>query len=285
MNFLKKNVIAGILLAFFATNCLADLTINLVDNTASATPPTTSGGGSIQSVMAQAASNWESFFANDTSVNLERTITYQWGTLGGDAAAIVGLAAPSIPVHGSWQITFDNNGFTNPNLANTRFFLDSTPGDNTEWTTYSETSADLGGGVINTSRKFSGPTGDAVGNLDLLTIAMHEIGHTIGWIGVDDMLTVTSPRPYAGSVIQVDDHAHASSIHPDTLMNAILRVGNRILPSGVDILVSAEQSGFTNVTSVPEPNAFLLMASVLLVGGASRIFCKRVISSQPVGKK
>ena len=271
MNSLKISVVAALSVSFLCATCDADLTINLIDNTASTTSPSTSGSGTIQNVMAQAASIWESFFANDTTVNLERNITYQWGTLGGDTAAIASVASPVIPIHGSWAITFDNNGFSNPNLANTQFYLDPTPASSTEWTSFAETTADLGGGVINTSRKYSGPTGDAVGHLDLLTIALHEIGHTIGWVGVPDPLTITSPRPYPGTVIHVADHVHTSTDHPDTLLNAILRVGNRILPSGIDILVAAEQSGFSSVTSVPEPNAFLLSAFVTLVVGVGRI--------------
>jgi hypothetical protein len=140
------------------------------------------------------------------------------------------------------------------------FFADPTPRDSTEYKKYSSYLLDEV--PLSHGRIFSEATGDAEGRIDLLTIAMHEIGHLLGfdstYVGyvcaprdgeVGCFLTITEPRPFAGLGIPL----HPTSNHiyevffaqgTQPLMVIDPEPGERQLISGLDALAVAQLSSF-----------------------------------------
>ena len=144
------------------------------------------------------------------------------------------------------QHRFDNDG------SNT-FFADATPADNSEWTTFTPTDDDLGGGTLNVGRVYTSSSDtDVTGNKDLFTTALHEIGHLLGINPIDPAFSpITPPRPFAGTTIPFseDDAVHfdvTTSLMAPTLGDAV-----RKLPSALDIVAVAESNGWTEVVDDP----------------------------------
>jgi hypothetical protein len=87
--------------------------------------------------------------------------------------------------------------------------------------------------------------------LNLLTIAKHEIGHTLGlstwndqWIMKNPAkgIRLTAPRPFSGFVVPIDTEGHLR-LH-GALMDRSLLPGQRKLISAIDVLVVAEMGNF-----------------------------------------
>lgn len=123
-------------------------------------PALTSGGGSVEGVFNAAADTWESAL-ND---NRHFRITVGWSNLGSGIVA---------------EASFAGTDLFNEIVLSTRFrhFADPTPLQNEEFGLYTETAADFGGGLINSGRVF---TTSLHLDIDLLTTALHEIGHVLG---------------------------------------------------------------------------------------------------------
>jgi hypothetical protein len=120
------------------------------------------------------------------------------------------------------------------------------------------------GTTVNRARIFHQPTGDAIGRPDLLTIAMHEIGHALGlddeYVGLRAkcpgavcMVRITPPRPFSGFEViaynpgphiipSMDDEGIPVEGQPLMIPTSIL--GTRQLISGLDVLLVAEVSSF-----------------------------------------
>lgn len=218
------------------------------------------GGGNLMDIFDAAAERWELAIRDDRTFDIEvgwqelpeTTITASNKSLDGDEGIII---------------------FNNTRPSPTDVFADPTPRESEEYATAIEASEDLGGGEVNTGRVFADATGDAALRFDLLTFALHAIGHVLGIVdqgdpafdGTDPEIVVGSGLPFPGTRIDTDPalggHLEQAE-HPNALMVVPLVAGERRLPSDIDILGAAELNNFNDVDvqQVPGPLPLVLLA-------------------------
>lgn len=224
-----------------------------------APPANAAGAGNLADIVQTAARIWESAYADSFTVRIH----YGWAPL--DAAGTHTLleqgGAPNRELVG--LILFDNSGAVS-------FYLDPTPEANEEFRRFTKEYQDLGGGFINVARLFSNPAGEAVGRVDLLTVALHEIGHALGMCNANlsyvdgsrpGVLVIGDPLPFAGTAIPlafngagVTSHIDAARVTYGAVMAGVCG-DERRLPSGLDILANAWISGFEILALDAEPAA------------------------------
>ena len=237
-----------------AEPAFAGLKIELifVDNAPPASPKIMIGGGQLQEIMRVAAENWERVFKSGNG-NWKLTIEYGWAPLVSNLYANERMVDeggnPSRITHSC--ILFNNN----PKLFEpvVGLFADPTPRDNSEYLTYTSNAVNLGDGWLNAGRVFSDPAGDALNRIDMLQLAMHEIGHALGLDGKYSgfaaqgstlLVDVTAPRPFAGAAILIGNGPHIDGFPQTPLMIERPLSGARQMISGADALLLAQLSSF-----------------------------------------
>jgi hypothetical protein len=219
-------------------------------------PANIAGKGNLTDIVNVAARMWESVFADSITI----TLNYGWEPIGsaGIHMAVDMNAQKTREISGT--ILLDNSGAV-------QFYLDPTPSGSEEYTKSVVESQNLGGGMINVSRIFSQPIGDAIGRVDLLSVVLHEMGHAMGMSLANSsfisqsstgFIKIGSNLPYAGTSAPmalnssgIIPHFNVEQVLYGSLM-AGLNSDERRIPSELDILINAQVSGYSILSFAPK---------------------------------
>jgi hypothetical protein len=218
----------------------------------------TAGGGTFNALFNAAADYWESAILDTHTV----TLHYGWQSLSGGTLGVHNLLSEGGTPHRETAgvIRFDND-------AGTAWFSDATPLHHGEFNTFTASTGNFGGGILNTGRVYTNATGFASGRYDLFSVMLHEIGHSLGLSSANDAfiagngdldIDVTSPRPFAGSQIPTVSGAHLN-VSTAAMWPSVSQSVRKLL-SATDILANAQISQFENINLDPVPEPATLIA-------------------------
>jgi len=247
MKVIRRHFLTMLVLVILHSPAASALTV--LTHCIGGTPPANAAGaGVLTDIVNAAARMWESAYGDPSVI----TLYFGWAPVGdaGTHTLIEQGGDPNREVVGT--ILFDNTGAVS-------FFLDPTPYASEEYRRRTEASQDLGAGLINVSRLYDNPVGAAAGRIDLLSVALHEIGHAMGmslanrafspYIG-EGGIGIMADLPFAGTYIPLAANRAGYTSHFDVLqldygsvMSGICG-DERRLPSALDILANAQVSGF-----------------------------------------
>lgn len=215
------------------------------------------GGGNLQAIFEVAAKKWEHVF-RDCPDSWDITIEYQWsGEPSGyaDATFEGEGGTPVRPTRG--RVRFRNTATPNGLFD---WYADPHPETNAAYQHYESLAAEVldeefnvTGEEINVGRVFTAETGPAVGHTDLLSVAMHEIGHCLGlhfdYSGNIEQVTgngivIRSPLPFASAFVFLVGSTHIETYGATVVMTASPAPGSRTLITEVDALVIAQLTSF-----------------------------------------
>ncbi len=234
--------------------------IDIITTCQGGSPPArVAGAGNIVDVFNAAARMWEAAFQDQFILRLY----FGWAALdsAGSHTLIEQGAVPERETVGI--ILFDNSGKTS-------FYVDPTPFENEEYHRVTQESQDLGGGLINVARVFRHPSGEAVGHVDLLSVALHEIGHALGLCAANPGFIRESAQghigilghlPFTGTVVPLSSNYSGVVPHLDPVqitygsLMAGINSDERRIPSALEILANAQISGFQDLNLDPQPLA------------------------------
>jgi hypothetical protein len=249
-----KTIAGALLLAAFAffVQVPDGAAIDIVTHYIGGAPPSNlSGGGNLVGVFNAAARRWQAAYPGDFTIHLY----FGWANLGdaGNHTLHEQGGVPHRELVGT--ILFDNSGSVS-------FYLDPTPDLDEEYGHYSEAYQDLGGGELNVARLLTNPRGEAAGHYDLLSAAIHEIGHALGIsnsnaafveVSRNGRIHIDSALPYSETDVPLSSNYSGvtSHIDPEAVqygsVMAGLNANERRLPSALDILINARISRFDSV--------------------------------------
>ncbi len=244
----------NIIIAFAIFMAIKASALTIVRDFVGGTPPTNSiGSGNITNVFNNACDIWES------AIKDRHVLVLHYGWTNSGSGTHILKTQNGIPNRETEGFIYFNDS-NNPN--NESYWLDPTPLLNEEYDSYTEQSLNLGGGLMNTTRVIRGGPSDGP-QMDLLTVALHEIGHALGMSmanntfiaeTIDKDVDVTAPRPFSGSVIPLQTNnygvtSHVAYVSDRILMSGSFAPGERVMPSTLDIVALAQLCGFTNLNT------------------------------------
>jgi hypothetical protein len=241
--------------------------------------PIAVGSGNLVDIFNEAADHWERAILDPHVV----TLRFGWAPVGGASHEL--LTQGGVPNRETAGLILFNN---DSDVGHFQWFLDPTPHLDEEYLSYQETSMDLGGGIVNSGRIFSDAVGEADSgftHIDLLSSALHEIGHSLGMSNAnlafisesaDGDLDITSPHPFPGTTVPLAVNNFGVDSHPDPIAIPFGPVmgsqasDQRQLLTELDILMISQLGSFKEirldpyVETVPEPSTFFLLGSGLI---------------------